>query len=303
MMSFAKNFTTRIYKGIYLKIAHTIIFTVMSWSLLKLSGALPMPQILFCRVLTGTIFAFLLLKLMKQPIPRVSSKKSFWFYSARATIGFVAMSGWLVGLKTIGINETIALGYLSPIWLMISAVVFFKEKLTVRHVVVVLINITAVMLILFPKFGTVDLHSIIVTISSGLLWTIYNSISKKQTETEHYVVQCFYTFAFSAVITLPFAIYFWKPIMIEQFVKLSLVGMLGVANVSVLFLAYSFTPLIVLIPFGYLRLLFSMGLSHLLYNSILNYRFLIGAAMIIATDFYFYMSQQRRQCDNEIVDK
>lgn len=291
-MSFVKKLTTDLYKGIYLKIAHSIIFTLLSGVLLSLNDILPMQQILFCRFILGSMLAYIFLKLIKQPIPLITSKQSLLFYVVRAVIGFVAMSGWIVGLKNIGVNETIALGYITPVWLMASAVIFFKEKLTVRHVVVVLLNIGAVMLILHPKFATVDLLSVVITLASGLLWTIYNSICKKQTQTDHYIVQCLYTFVFSTIVTLPFALYVWEPIKADHILDLGLLALLGLANVSVLFLAYSYTPLIVLIPFDYLRLLFSMGLSYLLYNTTLTYRFLIGAAVVIATDFYFYISQR-----------
>lgn len=290
-----KSTPKRISTGIFLKIAHSLIFTVMSMLLMKYSKSLPILQVLFCRVVAGSFIAFAILKLIKQPIPLKMSKQSVIFYGARAFISFIAMSGWVITLKNIGVNEAVALGYVMPIWLIISAVLFFKEKLTIQHVVIVSLNMLGVILILQPKFDTIDTMSLIAALTSGLLWTIYNSICKKQTETEHYMLQCFYTFVFSAVITLPLAIYLWEPIVTEQFFGLTLLGFVGVMNVSVLFLAYAYTPLIILVPFDYLRLLISMVLSYLLLSTPLTPGFLTGAAVIVSADLYFYITQRAKK--------
>ena len=290
-----QNAARNVYVGIGLKILHSFVFTIMSVLLVEYTQSLPIMQVLFSRVVIGALFAFLILKILKQPIPIRMPRKSVLLYASRAFISFIAMSSWVLSLNNIGINESVALGYITPIWLIISAVVFFKEKLTLQHVVVVSLNIFGVMLILQPKFATVDLISIIIALGSGLLWTIYNSICKKQAETEHCILQCLYTFVFSAVLIFPFAIYSWKPIILEQFLGLSLIGFLGAINVSVLFLAYAYAPLITLIPFDYLRLLFSMILSYILFSVPLTLEFAIGALIITTTDLYFYMMQRKKK--------
>jgi len=294
IMEFSQNEAKHLYVGISLKILHSFIFTIMSVLLVQYSQSLPIIQVLFCRVFIGALFSFFILKLLKRPIPLRMTKKSVMLYLLRALISFIAMGIWVVSLKNVGINESVALGYITPVWLILIAVLFFKEKLTLQHVVVISLNIFAAMLILQPKFSTVDGLSLIAGLGSGLLWSIYNSICKKQAETEHYVLQCFYTFVFSVILMLPFAIYLWEPIILEQFLGLSLIGCIGAFNVSVLFLAYSYAPLITLIPFDYLRLLFSMVLSYILFGAPLTFEFVIGAIIISTTDLYFYIMQRNK---------
>lgn len=66
------------------------------------------------------------------------------------------------------------------------------------------------------------------------------------------------------------------------------IGILSVINVTVLFLAYKFAPIYLLMPFSYSRLIFMFVGSYLVFNIQPNYHLFLGAAVIALTSFYIF---------------
>lgn len=286
-------------KGIYLKLLNSLFFTILSILLVKFSNDLPIIQVLFSRVAFGAIFAFIVLRLIKTPISLRFSRQSFIFYSTRAITNFIALFTWVEAIKYLGMNEAMAFGYITPLWLICAAIIFFGEKLTLKTMIVVAANSIGIILILHPQIGNIEVKGLIFALFSTMLWATYDTICKKQAATEHYMVQCFYSFSFSALLIFPLAIYNWQPVSTTQIAEFACIGLIGVANVSVLFLAFVYTPIIVLIPVSYTRLLFTIIASYLLYDIKPTIECLIGAGIIVAAELYFYMSQKTTKIPRE----
>lgn len=283
------------YYGIFLKIAHSFVFTVMSLLLVKYSSNYPVTQVLFLRVALGAIITFIILKVIKQPISFRLSRSATTYYGVRAIISFVSLIAWVATIKRLDINEATAFSYITPIWMVLSAILFFKEKLTIKHVIVMALNMLGVALALHPKFDNISILGLGGAFITTILWAAYDSICKKQTATEHYMLQCFYFLGFSAIISLPVALYVWMPLSFQSLFEFSLIGLMGVANVTLVFMAYKYASIVILVPFSYSRLLFAVLFSYFLFNILPTLECLIGVAIIITANLYFYMSQRKNK--------
>lgn len=286
-------------KGIYLKLLNSLFFTILSILLVKFSNDLPIIQALFARATFGVIFAFIVLKFIKIPISLKFSRQFFIFYGIRAITNFIALFTWVEAIKYLGMNEAMALGYITPLWLILAAIIFFGEKFTFKIAIVIAANTIGIILILHPQIVNIEVQGIIFALLSTILWATYDTICKKQSATEHYMLQCFYSFSFSVLLIFPFAIYNWQPVSVTQIAEFACIGLIGVANVSVLFLAFVYAPIIVLIPISYTRLLFSMIASYVIYEVKPTIECLIGAGIIVMAELYFYMSQRAKKLPRE----
>jgi drug/metabolite transporter (DMT)-like permease len=279
--------------GIYAKIAHGLMVALMVIGLAHYSHNFPTMQVLFLRVSLGAIISLLVLLIMRKSLVRLTLKSSL-YYTARAIVSFIGLFMYIETVKNIGVNETMAFAY-TPIWMILFAVILFKESFTIKHLFIILLNMMGVFLVLQPKLSSINFIGMGQALFSTFLFSIYDTICKKQAATEHYMVQCFYSFVFSAILVLPFIYYIWQPISLTDLMGFSVVAMFGVANVVLMFIAYIYTPIVTLLPFGYSKLVFSVILSFLLYNIYPSTQSLLGLGLIISADWYFYMMQKMRQ--------
>jgi len=282
--------------GIGFKILNCLMFTVMSLVMVKSASTVATMQVLFAQVFLGAIISFAYLKVIKQPVAFSMPRKEFLLYLARAVVNFVAVSLWIYALQTLGINEATALGYTGPFWVFIMAQYFIGERFSAKILALLFVNIAGVIIIVHPKIMNMHWHGMAAALCSILLWSLYEVICKKQTATQHYMLQTFYFMAISSLVMAPFAFNAWQVVSLPEVSMLVLIALLAVTNITIIFIAYSFAPLTVLAPFSYSRLLFTTFLTNWLYNISSTNDLFIGSAIIfIANGYVIYLSSKKRK--------
>lgn len=276
-------------KGISLKVLHSLTFTIISLLMIDYSATFHILQVVFIQAVAGAFASYVLLKIINKPIAIKIGWHSLAYYFARAIISLVSFITWVRVMKQIGVNEAMAIGYLTPVWLIISSIIFFFEKITITNLVVIASNTIGIILILRPKFDNIATLDLLLALFTTVLWAIYDSICKKQTATEHYFLQAFYSFTFFAIIALPFVADIWKPISVIELTVISLIGLIQLVNLLALFGAYLYAPINILIPFSYTRLLFAVLFSYYFYNILPTFESLLGALIILSVNIYYYV--------------
>lgn len=273
--------------GISFKLLNCLIFSVLSLLLLFCSNILPVTQILFIRVFVGAIISLCYLFAIKEKICFKLSFVDFYFYLSRAAISFVALYLWTYAISNVGLSEATALGYTGPLWVFLSAFYIIGEKFNLRSLLAILVNLIGIIIILEPTMESVTWQGVSASLGSTLLWVIYETICKKQTQDQHYMMQTFYVCLFASIIIAPFAFLEWVTVDLKIWGILFLVAALGVANVTSIFLAYFFAPMIIISPFSYARVIFTTIFTTWLNNTMPSIHVFIGSAIIVAINFYF----------------
>ena len=261
--------------------------------MLHCTNSLGILTVIFAQVFLGTIISLIYLLLTKTHISLTMSRKDFIFYFGRGSTNAAAMTLSLFALSNLGINEATALGYTGPLWVFIMAKYFIGEKFSIRILILVATNMLGMFIILRPKLLNMPWEGIVAALGATLLWSIYEVICKKQSDSQHYMLQAFYFFAISSTIMAPFVISSWKTINLAQGSSLVGIAALAVVNVSVLFLAYARAPLMLLAPIGYTRLVFTVIITSIIYNISPSISTLVGAAIIIVANGYITYSLKK----------
>jgi drug/metabolite transporter (DMT)-like permease len=277
--------------AISLKILHGFIFSVLSVLMVVFSNNIPIVQLIFLRTLIGAFISLIIMLLLKDWPKIFIPPKSLLLYLLRSFIHFAALFCWIYALKELGVNEAIALSYTTPIWKMLLASSLLQEKWSKKNIFIILINSLGVLIILQPKLNDITMLGLAAGFLSKILWSIYDIICKKQTVTEHYITQSFYSHLFSALISLPLALYMWKTVSLHDLLGVSIIAFCGVINIIILFLGYQKAPIIFLIPYEYARLIFASLLSYLLNDIVPTYNLFIGSAIILVVGVYCYKSK------------
>ncbi len=273
--------------GIWFKLLNCLLFPTLSLLMVKCASDLPVIQIFFVQVSLGTIISFLYLKIIKCSIPLNMSKKDLLLYLARAITNLIAMYLWIFSLNAIGINEATALGYTGPLWVFLMARYILGEQFKGRILLLIAVNIIGMIIILKPQYADIHLEGVLASIGAILLWSVYEVICKKQASDQHYMLQTFYFMLISALISFPFIFNSWHQIDLKDIGVLTIISLLAVTNITVIFVAYFFSPLTLLAPFSYSRLIFTVILSAWVYQITPSINVFIGAAIIMIANGYF----------------
>lgn len=286
---------TNYFIGIMFKVLNCLLFTTLSLLIIKTTSELPIIQVFFTQVFLGSVISFLCLKFIKQKVDFNLSKKDLLLYSARALTNLIAMYLWIFALKNMHINEATALGYTGPFWVLLMAKYILKEKHIKGIFIMLAVNVIGMIIIVQPHYDNLNIIGLAASIGAILLWSVYEIICKKQTLNQHYMLQTFYFMLVSSLISMPLVYNSWHSINIGEFSSLIVISLLAVTNITVIFIAYSLTPLTILAPFGYIRLIFTVALSGFILNTSASHSTFIGAAIIMLTNLFFLYRIRKEQ--------
>lgn len=279
--------------GVCYKIANSLLFVLITLLISRGSLKVHVCQLFFIIASCATVIAFIALKLSRQRVVISLKKEALKFYIGRAVISFITSVSWVYAIGNLGFSEATALGYTTTFWLTLMVPAFCGEKIRKSSLIVLLSNTIGILLILNFDVTKLTWNGLGVALFTTFLWASYDIMCKKQTKSEHYLLQAFFVYLIAAIISAPIAAFVWQPISIESLSWTALVSLFAVLNLVVLFLAYSYAPIIIVMPFGYFRLLFAITFSYLLHDIVPYWGCMLGAAIIVISDLIFYLLNVR----------
>ena len=156
--------------------------------------AIPIMEIIFFRSLVSVILSFSHLKIKKTPIwGKQKNRKVLWL---RAVLGFLALALFFSTLQNMRLATAITVRYLTPIFTILVAAIFLKEKILTKQYFFFFLSFLGVLII-----KGFDNEVSLFYLGLGVLSSLfsgggYSCINKLKTS-ESSVVVIFYTAFFS----------------------------------------------------------------------------------------------------------
>ncbi len=278
--------------GILFKLLNCLIFPTLSILMLHITSNNSFWLAFFLQVFFGSCISLFIIFLMKKNISYQLTSKDILYYSLRAIVNILALKLWITALLSLGINEATAISYTGPLWAAIMARFFLKEKLHKLIVLIIFINLIGMIIIIQPKLSLSSISNLTFALGAIILWSLYEVICKIQTNNQHFMIQTFIFMVFSSIFLLPNAIIEWQTISIKDYGLILLSASLAVANITVIFIAYSFAPITSLAPFSYARLIFTVIITTILMDQNYEINSFIGAIIILASNSYLFLKSK-----------
>lgn len=163
-------------------------FVFMAVSARELSVELDAMQILFWRSLTSACLMPMVLCFAGWEQIRT---KRLGMQVSRGAIHFVAQYGWFFGITMIPLADVFALEFTAPIWTVIFAVLFLRERLSFPRLAGVAIGFIGILIVLRPGVEVIEPAAVIVLISAALYAVAYVMV-KTLTKTDSPLCIMFY---------------------------------------------------------------------------------------------------------------
>jgi len=237
-------------------------------------------QIIFFRTLVGLISLLILLP-KKTIIGSFSNIKQHLF---RNVFHLIAQYGWVVGIVYLSLAEVTAIEFTTPIWTLILASFFLKEKINVKKTSSILLGFIGILIIMKPGIEIISYNSIVVLLSAicfAIAHTSTKKIVKTNSASDVVLIMCL------TQLPISFACAYsnWSLPNLTDYFWLILIGLSGIGAHFSMAKALKKEDISSLIPLDYLRLPIIILAGILFYNETFDTAIIIGGTLIFIGNY------------------
>lgn len=258
-----------------------LFFVVMHSAVKYLSKEVHIFEIAFFRC---ALVIFVLAPIIFQQGRSIFKTKQPKMQLLRITINSVAMLCFFYGISTTPLAQLTTLGFTVPIFATILAVTFMKEKIRLRRTAALIIGFIGTIIVMRPDIS-IELGALLIIFSS-FLWSICLIFIKKLTQTDSAVTISLYFGIGMIPATFALAFPVMEIIDLRQFIILLFIAITGTLAQTIMNYALKKGELALLLPFDFLRLIWSVLIGYALFAEEPTFTLWIGGFLIISSTSY-----------------
>ena len=211
----------------------------------------------------------------------------------RIVTNSIAILLFFYGLSISPLSLATVLNFTAPIFTVIFAVIFLKEKLTTHRLISLLLGFIGVMCVLRPDLS-LNLGGLLVLLSS-LVWASSLIFIKKLTKTDSAVTISLYAGVGMMPATFAAAYPYLEEINFVQFLFILFIAVSGTTAQTLLNSALKRGDLSFLLPLDFLRLIWSVLLGIALFGESTSVFLWLGGLFILSATTLIVTSERKNQ--------
>lgn len=263
-------------KGVIYILLSALFFSLMALTV-KSVPELPLSEKVFFRNFIGLIVVSITM-IKKKVSFKVNHPKLMFL---RAFFGLAGIGLYYTAIELLPLANAVILNKLSPVFVIIFAIIFLKEPYRKGQLWVILIGILGALMIIKPSLNLSVLPALIAVLSAVAAGAAY-AVVRRLTQYDKPTVIVFYFCLLSSIMLIPFVV-------IEGFVipdareLLALIGIGTFAVTAQLFMtnAYKYAPASELSIYNYVEIIFSLIWGFIIWSELPDLISLSGALLII----------------------
>ena len=267
--------------AIALMIISGLFFVIMHSAVKYLSKEVHIFEIAFFRC---ALVIFVLAPVIFKKGKSVLITKQPKFQFLRITTNSVAMLCFFYGITTTPLAQLTTLGFTVPIFATILAVIFMGEKIRIRRTTALIIGFIGTVIVMRPDIS-IEFGALLIIFSS-FLWSVCLIFIKKLTQTDSPITISFYFGIGMIPATFAIALPVFEMIDLRQFIILVFIAITGTLAQTLMNSALKKGELALLLPFDFLRLIWSVLIGYALFAEEPQVTLWIGGFLIIGSTSY-----------------
>ena len=267
---------TKNVKGIILALVASFCAVLMSVFLKFAQEDTNVFSVGFMRFFFGFLLIFPFIIKSKFKIYNTDNLK---FHITRSIINVPMMILGFAALMYIPLDQIKAIGFLSPILVVILSVIFLKERIYLIRTFSLILGFIGVIIILRPGIIEISIGAYMV-LTSTFLWSTVIIITKYMSESDSPMTIITYQYTFVSIFTLPLAIVYWSNISLTSVFYSLMAAIVGTVLHLCINTSYKMASLTVLQPVWFSQLLWATIFSLILFNESIDYFTYIGGSLV-----------------------
>lgn len=280
-------------KGICFIILSAFCFALMN-TFVRLAGDLPSMQKSFFRNLVAMLFALVIL--LRSEGKFHFNHKNLPGLLLRSICGTIGILCNYYAVDHLLLSDASMLGKLSPFFAILFSYFILRENITPVQLFAIAAAFCGSLFIIKPGFQSLSnsfpaLIAALGALGAGIAYTMVRKLSLNG-ERGPFIV--FFFSAFSCLICLPYLIFFYHPMSLQQIGILLLAGLSAAGGQFSITAAYSNAPAREISVFDYSQIVFAALFGFILFQQFPDGLSLIGYLMIcsVSIAMFFYNKQQ-----------
>ena len=201
------------------------------------------------------------------------------FHITRSIINVPMMILGFAALMYIPLDQIKAIGFLSPILVVILSVIFLKERIYLIRTFSLILGFIGVIIILRPGIIEISIGAYMV-LTSTLLWSTVIIITKYMSKSDSPMTIITYQYTFVSIFTLPLAIVYWSSLSLSSVFYSLMAAIVGTVLHLCINTSYKLASLTILQPIWFSQLLWATIFSLILFNESVDYFTYIGGSLV-----------------------
>ena len=267
---------TKNVKGIILALVASFCAVLMSVFLKFAQEDTNVFSVGFMRFFFGFLLIFPFIIKSKFKIYNTDNLK---FHITRSIINVPMMILGFAALMYIPLDQIKAIGFLSPILVVILSIIFLKERIYLIRTFSLILGFIGVIIILRPGVIEISIGAYMV-LTSTFLWSSVIIITKYMSKSDSPMTIITYQYTFVSIFTLPLAIVYFSNISLTSVFYSLLAAIVGTILHLCINTSYKMASLTVLQPVWFSQLLWATIFSLILFNESVDYFTYIGGSLV-----------------------
>lgn len=280
-----------VMRGVIMMCLSTAAFSVMHVAVRHVSAELEPLQIVFFRNLFG--LAALTPLLIGAGFAQMRTRR-LGLHAFRGLINICAMMMFFTAVTITPLAKVTALSFTAPIFTAILSVLILGERFKLRRWVAIAAGFAGMLIILRPGLTVVETGAML-SLAAATLWATALIIIKILSRTESSVAIVAWMGIFLSAFSLGPALWVWRDPSLSAWGWLVFIGVAGsIAQVSISQAMKETDPTAVL-PFDFLKLIWTSLLAAWFFGEIPDRYTWIGAGVIFSAGVYILRRERRAQ--------
>jgi drug/metabolite transporter (DMT)-like permease len=204
----------------------------------------------------------------------------------RAILLLLAMSLYCCSLSRLHIAVVASLNFVIPLFTLILASIFLKEKINKGNIIATVIGFAGVCIVFEPQNSAFATCFALVGLLSAALFAALDVINKRFVSNEGVFQMVFYTATITLVLSLPFALFRWATPPLRDVCLFALLGVGANFLLYCILKAFERVDVSTVAPLRYFELILTILTGFLVFGEIPRKSTVIGALIIISSVLY-----------------
>jgi len=287
--------------GISLKVLSAIVFTMMSAVLKTLMDRYPVGEVVFFRSFFAILPLCLWLGWNGALINGLRTKNVIGHFK-RGFLGTGGMALGFTALSYLPLHDAIAIGYASPLILVVLAAILLKETVRAYRWTAVAVGFVGVLIMLSPylspkTFAGGMMAGPALGAACALLGAICSAGAMVQvrrlTGTEKTGAIVFYFFILASALSFCTIVFGWKMPDATDLALFVLGGILGGVGQILMTECYRYADASVIAPFEYTTMIWALLLGWFMFGDLPTPTILTGATIVAATGLFIVWRERQ----------
>ena len=204
---------------------------------------------------------------------------NFKLHILRCVINVPMMIFGFAALTYIPLEQIKAIGFLSPILVVILSVIFLGERIYLIRTFSLILGFIGTLIILRPGFIEINI-GVYMVLASALLWSCVIIITKFMSKNDSAMTILTFQYTFVTLFTLPLAIIYWNNPSFISLIYTLLAAIVGTVLHLCINNAYKLSDLSIIQPVWFTQLVFASFLGFIIFGSLPDFFTWIGAILV-----------------------